>query len=183
LGLVAQSAYSFDLEINWSTKYSQSITRFPKEKVMKARKMLSCVLFALLVVLMLGGCAPGKYTPTANEEIYGTWTNPEASRQKFLMLPDGTWKLFISSSDTVPSESGTYQLVKKWKDSDGNTWYDENASWIANPMGNQQVLVKIDATGKTIESSSLSVGKFDNQTYPKAIDRKDDTYSLFHRAE
>jgi len=34
---------------------------------------LGALVFALALIL-LGGCATGKYIPTPNEELYGTWT-------------------------------------------------------------------------------------------------------------
>ena len=43
-----------------------------------------------------------------------------------MFFPDGTWKQFTYPTDTVPAYSGTYQLVRKWKDAEGNTWYQEN---------------------------------------------------------
>jgi hypothetical protein len=43
-------------------------------------KASRCALAIAVVVsvLALATCAPAKYVPTANEEIYGTWTNPQA---------------------------------------------------------------------------------------------------------
>jgi hypothetical protein len=35
---------------------------------MKAGRLLFCVLVPMLTILSLGGCAPGKYVPKANEE-------------------------------------------------------------------------------------------------------------------
>ncbi|MGA2977356.1 MAG: hypothetical protein ABSF77_18770 [Spirochaetia bacterium] len=152
---------------------------------MKTARVTLFLMLISIALMLITACTPKLYTPKGNEEIYGTWTNPEAGRQKLLEQPDGTWKTFIYSNDTVPSESGTYQLIKKWKDPLGNTWYYENSSQLtgAISMGNQQGLVKIDATGKTIEFSSLDIGKFDNKTYPKEIDTKNDSYGFYHRSE
>jgi hypothetical protein len=151
---------------------------------MKTGRMSFCVLVPILAIVVLGGCAPAKYVPKENEEIYGTWVNLDAGRQKLLEQP-GTWKLFIYVDDAQPSESGACQLVKKWKDAAVNTWYWVNLSQLggAVPSGNRQGLVKIDATGKTLEISSLDIGAFDNKTYPKVIDTKNDSYGIYHRSE
>jgi hypothetical protein len=149
---------------------------------MKNRTIL-VVLVTLLALVMCGGCAPGKYTPQANEETYGTWTNPNYAQQKVVRSADGTWQNFAYTGDTVPSESGTFQLVKKWKDADGNTWYHEDFKVLKGVYTyNAQRLDKIDKSGKVWETMFMEVARFDTDSYPKQLDPKSESYGIFYRA-
>ena len=150
---------------------------------MKKRTILLVVLATLLTLVICGGCAPGKYTPKANEEIYGTWTNPNYPQQKAVRSPDGTWQNFSYPTDTVPFASGTFQLVKKWKDADGNTWYHENFRVLKGVYTfNAQQLDKIEKSGKVWEAMYIEVPRFDSENYPKQLDPKSESYSIFYRA-
>jgi hypothetical protein len=151
---------------------------------MKTRNSLLGAFAASLILILLGGCAPGKYAPQANEEVYGTWTNPKSAQQKWVYLPDGTWKAFTYPGDAVPVNSGTYQLVKKWKDAEGNIWYHENMKVLVGVYKfNAQVLARVDKAGKRLESIFQEVGQFDSTSYPAQLDSKSESYSISYRSE
>ncbi|HET6486364.1 MAG TPA: hypothetical protein VFH83_08085, partial [Spirochaetia bacterium] len=140
------------------------------------------VLAASLVLVSLGGCAPSKYKPTANEEIYGTWTNPGAAHQKSVFSANGTWQQFTYAEDTAPSASGTFEIARKWKDPDGTIWYHENferTTGVYQFKGQQ--LVRIDKSGKQIETMYVEVPKFDPANYPKKLDPKSESYGIAYR--
>lgn len=146
-------------------------------------RLFGILVFALALVLLIG-CAPKPYSPSANEEVYGTWVNPNSAEQKLVISPDGTWKEFNYPSDTVPVASGTFQLVKKWKDASGNTWYHEDSRQLHGVYSfNAEMLVKIDKTGKVRESIFIEVGQFDSKSYPKQLDPKSESYSIYYRTE
>ena len=151
---------------------------------MRSSRVFFYMLFGLPVVLVFVGCAPGKYVPKASEELYGTWTNPNYAQQKLVISADGTWKSFNYPSDTVAVISGTFQLVKKWKDAEGNTWYDEDFRVLKGVYTfNAQQLDKIDKSGKALEAIFVEVGQFDPKSYPKQLDPKSESYSVFNRSE
>jgi hypothetical protein len=129
------------------------------------------------------GCAPGKYKAKPDEEIYGTWTNPNTANQKVVISSDGTVKLFSSLGDTTPVSDRTFELVKKWKDADGNTWYHEDFRVLHGVYTyNGQQLDKIDKSGKVWEAIFIEVGKFDPNSYPTTLDPKSESYGIYYRS-
>jgi hypothetical protein len=72
----------------------------------------------------------GFYAPRNDEEIYGTWVNmtyPGDSNQypqKFVLHFWGEWEEYRhATQDTYLS--GTFVLVDRWTDSEGNIWYKD----------------------------------------------------------
>jgi uncharacterized lipoprotein YehR (DUF1307 family) len=155
---------------------------------MKAKRMLFYVLFALLVVLMLAGCASGKYVPKPNEELYGTWINEKMSPQKLVNTPDG-WKQYLHVSDSTPFYEGTRGITRKWTDSEGNIWY-ETFSTFTSGAGDYNgksftVLEKLSKSATVLESvwtMATSDQELKTPTYPSKIDPKDSEYSIYYRA-
>jgi hypothetical protein len=150
----------------------------------QARVTVSLTLAAATLMLSIA-CTPRTYSPSQNEEIYGTWTNPNYAQQKLVMSADGTWKSFSYPNDTAPYSSGTFKLVKKWKDGDGNTWYNEDFRLLKGGVYtfNGQQLDKIDKSGKVLEAIFVEVGQFDPKNYPKELDPKSESYGVFNRSE
>lgn len=147
-------------------------------------KTKAVILVAVAFLVFMIGCSAKPYMPATNEEIYGTWTNPNYGQQKLVRSSDGTWKSFTYPTDTVPISSGTFQLVKKWKDSDGNTWYQENVRVLVGVYKvNTQQLDRIDKTGKVFEAIFQEVGQFDDKNYPTKLDPKSESYGIFSRSE
>jgi hypothetical protein len=143
------------------------------------------VIIALLVLLMLGSCAPAKYVPKANEELYGTWINEKAARQKMVVTSDG-WKQYLLLSDPTPVSAGTEEIISKWKDSEGNVWYKTIILHTEGVvMGNHYTLLnKLSKSATVWESVWSYVDNQDlkNPTYPNNIDPQNPNYGIYYRA-
>ena len=144
--------------------------------------MRTGVIFA--VGAILSACGPRHYTPQEDEEIYGTWVSVRSSPEKVVMLPDGTWEEYIYQSDTSPWIKGFTELIEKWKDSAGNTWYKASATstyGLGKGMRSQE-LDRIDKSGRVWEFVFTWVGKYDPKNFPTKIDSKDTGYRIYERA-
>ena len=145
-------------------------------------------------VLALATCAPAKYVPTANEEIYGTWTNPHPSAatprfEKIVCAPSGYKGYELVTSTTVVQEC-SWQIASKWKDSQGNIWYKIFRKNIGGTFGNlgysAAELYKLGNSATVLEKvqrAPSSDEEMKNPVYPTAIDPKDDTYRIYYRAK
>ena len=138
------------------------------------------VVFALVLIL-LGGCAPGKYIPKANEECYGTWINEKGYPQKCVLFAGG-FKQYVRIADVVPTYSeGTEEIENKWQDAEGNVWYKLLVTDL--PVGEKfQTSAKFSNSGKVYERVYAQVLEFSLKSYPTRIDPKSGTYSIFFRS-
>jgi hypothetical protein len=64
----------------------------------------------------------------SNEELAGTWLNPnytgfEYNQQKYIIYQWGYYEAYFKVNSDSPKYRGTYYLIAKWTDSDGNTLY------------------------------------------------------------
>ncbi len=89
---------------------------------MGGRMLLVGSLVLVVGVILVGGCAPGKYMPKTNEELYGTWINEKITPQKNVISP-GSYKNYTYVTDSSVVSEGTMQIFSKWTDSEGNVWY------------------------------------------------------------
>ena len=94
---------------------------------MKTRMLIVGASIVLLVLIQIGGWAQTKYVPKENEELYGTWINQGTPRKfsyipKQLLLPNAFGN-YSKVSDSNPFEEGTFEIVSKWTDSEGNVWF------------------------------------------------------------
>ena len=100
---------------------------------MRRRFLAVAVMILVTAILCVGGFAQQKkksdfYVPTADEEIWGTWVNPEHSGgpfypQKVVNHYWGSIDIYMKATDPAPMFKGAHTLVEKWKDRDGNIWY------------------------------------------------------------
>lgn len=150
---------------------------------MKGRTKVHFVVALFLVLGMLSGCATRAYAPKANEEIYGTWTRVGERMEKIEMLPDGSWKEYIYAADTKPIAKGTFTLFKKWRDAEGNVWYETNVVETEDPLGtgNAQELDRISNDGTTWEYVVEPVGSFGPDKYPTELDPNSAHYRIRYR--
>jgi hypothetical protein len=137
-------------------------------------------------VLLLGGCGPGKYVPKANEEIYGTWTNPESAQQKVVISPSG-WLIYAYTDDASEIWGGTGQIVQKWTDSQGVIWYKTfstiTSGYGGGRGGRSQSLYRLSKGGTVMEAQEAVVSDFDPKQFPAKIDPKDrDNYRIYFRS-
>jgi len=96
------------------------------------------VLFVLMLLVTVFACLNsfgddkgkyGFYVPGDNEELYGTWVNTTYTGmtqypQKIEMYDWGDWETYSKVTDTS-FISGTFIIVDKWTDSEGNILYKE----------------------------------------------------------
>jgi hypothetical protein len=138
------------------------------------------VVFALVLIL-LGGCAPGKYIPKASEECYGTWINEKGYPQKVVLFAGG-FKQYVNIADTVATYSeGTNEMENKWQDAEGNIWYRFLVTDL--PGGEKfQALGRVSNSGKVYERVYAQVAEFNPKNYPTRIDPKSYTYSIWFRS-
>jgi hypothetical protein len=152
---------------------------------MKAEKKILRIAILLLAVVFVAGCAPGKYVPKANEELYGTWTNEKGVEvEKKISNSPADFKMYLTVSDTDPSVGGTAEILSKSKDSDGNIWYKTFGTFTSGSGSGTkyQCLWKISGSGTVMECVLQTVVDFDPKNYPSSIDKSADYYRIFFRA-
>ena len=144
------------------------------------------VYTSIAVLLLLSGIgfAQDNYVPKANEEIYGTWTNPKMQLQKNVSFVDGSKDFFLADG-IEPFMESKVQLAKKWIDAEGNVWYLRYGTVVTGAyQGTKwQSLEKIGKSGSIREWVSKVVTTFGPENYPKAIDPKDKDYRIYYKAE
>jgi hypothetical protein len=168
----------------WLSKSSQLRPYSLKEKAMK--KVRRLLLFVLLALLILGGCATAKYVPKPNEELYGNWTNEYTGNndniQKQVYSASG-WKDYHLLADTVPVDQGTFQIDSKWTDANGNIWYRSYCTQKTGPAAgfDSQMLSKLSKSATILEWVYKQSSPYAPVSYPTQIDTKSDTYHIFYR--
>ena len=100
------------------------------------KKTISCVLVFLVTAFAgLNSFGDDKekygfYVPREDEELYGTWVNTTYVNttgqyaQKIVMSDWGDWEMYTKVTDTF-FITGTFIIVDRWTDSEGNIWYKE----------------------------------------------------------
>ena len=147
---------------------------------MRKSVMLLATLMILLIVFGDSIFGQEKYSPKPDEELYGTWTNPKGSLQKFVKASDG-WKFYVHVADTSPYDKGTTEIESKWTDSDGNIWY---RCFNTNMNGYKtQELDRLSKGGTVLEFVFRQVDEFDRNSYPNRIDPLDPNYGIYYRAK
>jgi len=122
------------------------------------------------------------YVPTENEEIYGTWINPEYGTmealfsQKRITNPDGTWEEYSGMAD-IAYRTLKYTIIDKWTDSEGNIWYKLITEYGGKTYGAKPFyeLHKISNAKLTWEFVSSA------EAYPTKIDPDHPMYFIYYR--
>jgi hypothetical protein len=173
---------------SWLTKSSRSNPVFRRRKRVKTGKMLLCVFFGLLVVLLLGACATTKYVPTPNKELYGTWISDQpmgvARQTQKIVTSSGGSEYYYKIADPTPMAESTAVVVSTWTDSEGSVWYKtQDSGTFGNFSGMKwQTLSRLSKSATVWEYEWTLVNEFDPNGFPDGIDAKDDTYSIYNRA-
>ena len=147
---------------------------------MKSRMLITNVILILVIFILIGNYAIGndEYVPTENEEIYGTWVNPNYTKvwfpQKIIIKPDGVYEYYISRLDLVPTYQNTYTLTDKWIDSEGNVCYRMIWKW----KGTAQPRFELDKFSN-LEQTWEFINSFDD--YPTEIDSNHPDYHIYYR--
>jgi len=92
------------------------------------------------------------------------------------MYPNGTWKRFLSRHDLAPGFTGSFTLIDKWTDSEGNIWY--KMFWnLGNIEWEMYEIVRISNSGKTLEYV------FSEIDFPIGITTDHPNYRIYYRQE
>lgn len=162
---------------------------------MKTRWTFLMIVVSLLALLLLGGCGPAKYTPKANEELYGTWINKSYSGhyarddihpQKEVIDSNG-YHAFRFVGDVAEYFVGAETITSKWTDSEGNIWYKTyKGVWDWEDGKKSEVphfLYKLSKSATVRESVYASRDTYTPSAFPAKIDPKDPSYLVYNRAE
>jgi hypothetical protein len=133
---------------------------------------------ALLAVILVGvvAVAPGL---RPRDLFYGTFTNRNMPIQEVVRFPGG-FKDYAAVSDTVPVAEGTEQIVERWKDSAGNSWYKTRAVQDRNKY---LTLQRINRSGTLLEFAANEVADFFSKDFPAGIDQGSGFYRIYYRAD
>lgn len=140
---------------------------------------MACFSFLLASAVISPVNANDGYIAGKNEEIYGTWINPDYDRinmsARIINKPDGTVESYSTLFLPVPICTGARTIINKWTDSVGNIWYKSIEKSIG--CGAYYELHRISNSGKTWEHAYSSID------YPAEIDPDDVTanYRIYYR--
>jgi hypothetical protein len=143
-------------------------------------KSLLVVAFIVTVVAFSGNAVAEEkaYVPKQDEELYGTWVNPDypggKKDQKIVLHPDGRYERFSKQWFKDPDSRESYMMTDKWTDSEGNIWYKVQRS---RPHYELYQLHRISNSGKTMEYVR------DRTDYPTEIDPEEHFYLIYYRQE
>jgi hypothetical protein len=129
--------------------------------------VIICLSLILLTVESLAG----------SDEICYTWINSEYSSgnppQKLVFNYDGTFASYAKSVSNDAFRRGMFTITKKWKDSEGNIWYQIR---MHDPQAvTRYKLAKISHDGKLLEF----ICKTDK--YPLKMSSADADYCKYNR--
>jgi hypothetical protein len=148
---------------------------------MKAVRVL-LILAVVFSLVLLSSCSK------PNEKLYyGTFTNEKAPAQKTVHTP-GAFKDYAKLSDATPVQEGTEKIIKEWVDSEGNTYFQTDATITVGPYKNTvpkaQTLTRINKAGTVLEFMWNGVVEFGPNSYPSKIDSTDTLrYRMYNRVE
>jgi hypothetical protein len=113
-----------------------------------------------------------------SEEICCTWINTEYTSdsrpQKIEFHIDGTFAAYKTKPSADATQRGTFQIIKKWKDSEENIWYQIK---MENPItGTKYKLARVKKSGDRLEFVCNS------EKFPTEIEKKNPDYSNYVRA-
>ena len=113
-----------------------------------------------------------------SDEICCTWVNTKYVSgdrpQKLMFNLDGTFVTYNTKTSTEALQRGTFQIVKKWKDSGGNIWYQIKMQNLK--YGTKYKLAKVSKDGDKLEFVCKS------DKYPAEIDKNEPEYCNYLRA-
>ena len=135
-------------------------------------RALYITIFCLALVFYAGE------TLAESDEICCTWVNSKYVSgdhpQKLIFAFDGTFATYNTTTTIEALQRGTFQIVKKWKDSDENIWYQIK---MHDPIaGMKYKLAKISKGRDKLEF----VCKLDK--FPAEIDKNSVDYCNYKRA-
>lgn len=157
---------------------------------MKSNESVSIIVITLVTAALILSCAKTPpYVAKEDEEIFGTWINTSYTQgmgasywasywQKVVHKPDETIEGYMSAVDMVHF-TGTYTIVAKWTDSEGNILYKLMTKWGDKTYGETTLyeLHRVSNSGLTLEY----ITSLDD--YVPEIDPNHREYHIYHRQE
>ena len=149
----------------------------------------------LLSMILLGGCGQGKYTPKANEELYGTWINrsytgkfspPNDYHPQKEVIDSNGYHIFRFVDDPGQYFVGAETITNRWTDSEGNIWYKTYKRSFFDENGKTTVphfLYKLSKSATVRESVFAIRDTYTPGAFPSKIDPKDSSYLAYERAK
>jgi hypothetical protein len=117
-------------------------------------------------------------TLAESDEICCNWVNTKyvsGNRpQKLILNYDGTFATYKTKAGTDALKRGMFQIIKKWKDSEENIWYQIKMQGLK--YGTKYKLAKVSKDGNKLEFVCKS------DKYPAEIDKNEPDYCNFLRA-
>ena len=113
-----------------------------------------------------------------SDEIFCTWVNTKYVSgdppQKLIFAFDGTFVTYGTKTSAEALQRGTFQVMKKWKDSEENIWYQIK---MQNPIsGTKYKLARVSKGGDKLEFVCKS------DKFPAEIDKNEPDYCNYMRA-
>mgnify|MGYP000001414281 CR=1 FL=1 len=134
------------------------------------------VLFVAALCISLMFCAGTIYAES--DEICCNWVNTKyvsGNRpQKLIFNYDGTFATYETKTGTDALEQGMFQIIKKWKDSEENIWYQIKMQGLK--YGTKYKLATISKDGDKLEFVCKS------DKFPDEIDENAPDYCNYMRA-
>ncbi|MGD9311089.1 MAG: hypothetical protein PVG51_18245 [Desulfosarcina sp.] len=113
-----------------------------------------------------------------SDEICCTWINLKHIEgnfpQKIMFHYDGTYATYKEMVSSKTLSRGTFQITKKWSDSNGDIWYQiikEDSN-----KGKQFQLTKVSQNGRKLEFVCSK------ENFPREINLKSDSYCNYIRS-
>jgi hypothetical protein len=112
-----------------------------------------------------------------SDEICCTWVNTKYTTdnrpQKLVFHFDGTFATYKTKTSTDALQRGTFQVIKKWKDSEENIWYQIK---MQNPLsGTKYKLARVRKDGDKLEFVCKS------NKFPSEINENEPDYCNYMR--
>jgi hypothetical protein len=123
---------------------------------------------------------------TPIDERFGTWSNEKPMVFQKIVWDAQGYREYYGVFDKEAVVVGAWEIVSKWKDSEGNTWFKLFDTVIGGPFQGMKfnAILKVSKSGTVQELVYHHVyGKFDPQADFPAIDPKDSNYCIYYRTE
>ena len=123
---------------------------------------------------------------TPVDERFGTWTNEKSMEFQKIVWDAQGYREYFRVSDKEAVVVGASEIVSKWKDSEGNTWFKLFDTVVGGPYKGWKfyALLKVSKSGTVQELVyHRAYGEFDPKADFPAIDPKDRNYNIYYRTE
>ncbi len=150
---------------------------------MKAVRKVVLGLMILLCFLVAGQAFSA---PTSVDERFGTWSNEKPMEFQKIVWEAQGYREYFRVSDKEAVVVGASEIVSKWKDLEGNTWYKLFDTVIAGQFKGMKfnAILKVSKSGTVQELVYHQVyGEFDPHSDFPTIDPKDSHYCIYYRTK